>query len=188
MEESVRKLRESIKAFMDKLRNRDFTDEEMNEKIYDVILAAAELFKDEGILLHTQLNEEGDMKLYCSGGKVYLPLFTGEDEMDDPKFPVHQPISMKELCLMAQDNLYYYGLLDQMAEDPLSVIDQGHTYQELIEYTEGRPRVAGIVLDPSGICHFFLEGWILDAVVYKGAGVTSFETFDPETGEKKHGL
>ena len=164
---------------MNGYRDGSINDDNSIPYINDIILAGAEVYKNTKIKLYEPLNH-GEPMAYETEGEYYIPLYTCQDKSNGIK--EYKRISLKKVCSYIYDNLVNYDLLS----NPDYCIGHGISYPELMEYAEKNPKYECIVLDPGTEYPFGFDGWILQALIFKGMGVDTFHAVDAETGEIKH--
>ena len=182
MNELLKQLHHKIASLGDTCRRGVRDQEVLNPLINDVILAFAELYKHPEVKLYMPAYQ-GNMSTYQEDDRFYIFLSTAIPENQENAIDGYKEVSLKEICDYAYDNAYYYDQFDHLI-DLLGKID----LKELGDYLDRNPRFAGVILDPLSDDPFALEGWMLQAVIFKGMGAVSFDTYDPETGEVTHKL
>ena len=181
MNQMVTELKERIRVLADGVRNGNITADNCNAYVYDVIHAAAEIYKND-VQLYMPVSD-GRMLVYREEERNYIPLFTDSTPADIGA-EEYQKTTLREKCAYIYDNLYYYDLLTH----PDIAVEQGKNISEFMEYVKSNPKFEGIVLNPGTAYPFGLDGWIFQAVMFKGMGVASFDVIEGETGEVKHSL
>ena len=179
MEKELADLKEKMINLMNGYRDGSITDDNSTPYINDIILAGAEVYKNEQINLYAPLNH-GEAMAYETDGEYFIPLFTSMENHEG--IEEYRPVSLKEVCSYVYDNQMNYELLD----DPEYCLNHGISYPELMEYAKKNPKYGRIVLDPGTKYPFGFEGWTLKALIFKGMGVDRVHAVDGETGETVH--
>ena len=180
MKKEIVNLREKIKKLADGYRNGSIDNSSCGSYIYDVILAAVEVYKNTDIKLYVPV-DNGERMAYKESDNYYIPLFTCHEscssEVND-----YEEVTLMEMCTYAYDNQVNYDLLS----NPDHCLDHGISYPELMEYAQKNPKYEGIVLDPKTEYPFGFEGWLLQALMFKGMGAVKYSAINAETGEVSH--
>ena len=181
MNELIKKLRSRIRVFGDACRKKNMDIEDSSTYINDIIYAAAEVYKNDLQLFMPTYN--GVMLVYQEEDRNYIPLFTCKEALDETGITEYQEHTLKEICAYVYDNLLYYDYL----ANPELALQHGKSMSELTEYAKYNPKFEGIMLDGSTKYPFGLDGWVLQAVMFKGMGVNTFDVVDIN-GEVKYRL
>ena len=94
-------------------------------------------------------------------------------------FNEYQQTTLKQVAEYVYENISNYQLLDNIEY----VLEHVHDLSRLIEYSNNNLRYEGIMINPQTKDPFSFEGWILQGMIFKGMGVTSFRAINVETGE-----
>ena len=177
MDKVLTDLKEKTRRFAEIMREGHYDKETCDRLILEIVYAAAELYKRDDIVLYVPVTENGPY-VYQERDKLYYPLCINKN----PKIQMYQEVSFRDSCNYVSDNIYHY----EMLMNPEEILNQEMNYSDLIEYAKKNHKLEGIILDPECDDLFGFEGWILQAVMYKGMGVDTFHVIDEKTGEKKH--
>ena len=158
MDKVLVKLKDKIRHMVQGIRNGIIKEEDVDEEVYKIIDAAAELYKKEDIELMMPMNNENPL-LFQENGIYFIPLYSCAEEIKECNADAYRHVSFRQICD------YVYGLIEN-----------------------GDKRLAGVMLDPESDDLFAFESWVLGAVVSKGMGADSFKAIDSETLEVKHEL
>ena len=180
MEKEIEVLREKMKILAEGCRNGSIDSSTCSPYIFDIVLAAAEVYKNTDIKLYAPL-DNGEAMVCEESGKYFIPLYTCEESFCD-EMNSYKEVTLKEVSSYAYDNQVNYDLLS----NPDYCLDHGISYPELMEYAQNNLKYEGIILDPGMDDRFAFEGWLLPALVFKGMGVDKFNLIDAETGETEH--
>ena len=180
MEKEIEVLREKMKILAEGYRNGGIDSSTCSPYVYDIILAAADVYKNTDVKLYVPVNK-GERMAYEVGEEYFIPLFTCREscskEVND-----YEEVTLQEMCSYAYDNQINYSLLS----DPKYCRGHGISYTELMEYAQKNLKYEGIVLDPETKYAFGFTEWLLPALVAKGKGVNRFRVVNEETGETEH--
>lgn len=183
MNKKIIELKMRIAEFGDAARKGVLNESNSDEYIYRIIEAGAEIYRDEDIKMLIPLIN-GSKTVCEEEGRYYVPLYTDTDELDKAGITEYRETTLKEVAGHVYENINNYQLLDNIEY----AMAQGHSMSELIEYAENNPRYEGIMINSRTDYPFSFEGWMFQAMIFKGMGVTSFQAIDSETGEVKHEL
>ena len=182
MEKEMNRLVEECVRFADACRSGSATEEIINEYTYSIINAAAEIYRREDIGLLIPIYDDGSPAVYQEADRNYMPVCTSVDEIKKTGCSEYIEICLKVLCSFIYNNISNYQLLT----DPEQALNNGISYSDLIDYAKEFIRFEGFMLDPGSDHIFGFDGWIFQALMFKGMGVSSFDVFDADTGEKKY--
>ncbi len=177
----IKELHDRIVILADTYRSGDADDATTERLGNDVLQAAAELYRHPEVKLFMPLCKN-KMVVFTEEDSSFIILYLTVPEVPDDAIDEYKEVSLKEICDYASDNAYYYGQLSRLDE----LVGQGN-FGEVMDYIEKNPKFDGIILDPLAEYPFTLEGWMLQAVMFKGIGV-SFDVIGSETGDVKHKL
>ncbi len=179
MNEFVRAMKDRMHEFAVRAKAKEISKENFDTYVDPIILAAAEIYKDPAIELLIPTDTDGTILMYTDDTGVFLPMYTDEKEVRSSSPKSYISVSFKEACDQIYENLATYELLDSTEY----ILSHLHELNELKEYADHNPRIAGIMIDPDSPDLFGLEGWILKGVVFKGMGVDTVTMYDSNTGE-----
>ncbi len=182
MEKEMNRLIDECVRFADACRSGKATEEIINEYTYRIINAAAEIYKREDIRLLIPCYDSGDPAVYQEADRNYIPVCTSTDTLKKAGCSKHIDTSLKELCSYVYENISNY----QFLFDPQTALNNGVSYSDLVDYAKNNIKFEGFMLDPGSDHIFGFDGWIFQALMFKGMGVSSFDVIDADTGEKKY--
>ena len=183
MNEKIIEFKKRIAEFGDAARKGIINENNGDEYINRIIEAGAEIYRDKEIKLLVPL-VNGSKTACVEEDRCYVPLYTDADELNKAGITEYQETSLEEVTRYVSENIYNYQLLDNIEY----ALTQGHNMSELIEYAQNNLRYEGIMINSRTDNPFSFEGWMFQAMMFKGMGVTSFQAIDSETGEVKHEL
>ena len=183
MKKKITELKMRIAEFGDAARNGALNESNSDKYIYRIIEVGAEIYRDEDIKLLIPLIN-GSKTVCEEEGRYYVPLYTDTDELDKAGITEYQKTTLKEVSGYVYENINNYQLLDNIEY----AMAQGHSMSDLIEYAQNNPKYEGIMINSLTNNPFCFEGWIFQAMMFKGMGVTSFQAIDSETGKVEHEL
>ena len=182
MDQVIMNFKDKVKVLADGYRSGSIDVENSDAFFYDVIYAAAEVYKNDMQLYMPMSN--GQMMVYQEEDRNYIPLYTDKEELMKSGAKEYQTTTLREKCAYVYDNLMYYDLLANLDV----AVEEGRNLSEIVEYVESNPKFEGVILDPFTEYPFGMDGWILKAVMFKGMGVNTFDVIDGESGEVKYRL
>lgn len=184
MEKELAKLIEETSEFGKLIRSGKTDDQYLEGQTYKIIEAAAEVYKRDYIKLYIPCYDNGVPGVYREADRNYIPVCTSIEEINKTGCSKFTETNLKDLCSYLYDNINNYQLLS----DPEAALKAGASLSDLTEYADRNIKLEGFILDPSSDHLFGFEGWELQAVMFKGMGVATFDIYDADTGEKKHEL
>ena len=177
MKKDLEKLWNLTKEFADFARSVSETKEDLNKYLDPIIWEMTNLY-EKGVTMYLPILASGAMALYQENNDFYIPLCFEEDDTA----PGYGEISVKEVFDFVADNLHYFGHFF----DPKYYTGGDVDPDEAAEYCRSHMRLAGVMTGPEKENIFGFEGWMVDAVVFKGNGGDSFHLIDADTGETFH--
>lgn len=183
MNEKIIELKTSITEFGDAARNGALNESNSDGYIYRIIEAGAWIYRDEDIKMLIPLIN-GSKTVCEEEGRYYVPLYTDTDELNKTGITEYRETTFKEAAGYVYENINNYQLLDNIEY----AMSQGYNMSDLIEYAQNNPRYEGIMINSLTGNPFCFEGWMFQAMMFKGMGVTSFQVIDSETGKVEQEL
>ena len=168
-----------LKAVLDKIDSLyevvecdDFSYDEAQKRMDEVVLASIEVYKDEDIKFFVPY-KDNELVLYKEKDRNYICIYSDFEQFDKTGCTQFLMAPLKNACTYVYENMNNYSLL----QNPEYAHNQGYNYYSILEYVNENPKVEGVILNDHSNRKFAYELDVLNAVMFKGMGVDTFKQY-----------
>ena len=188
MNKFIKDLNEEIDKLRELCLSQTITDELFDEITNNITNIAINICKDESIKFYIPCLENDKEIKYNKEDRYYVPIFADIDVIKNQSFKYYKETTLKKLCSSLYENIRTYIDYESLNFDldPEYLINNFKELEAIEDYTKNNAKISGIMYEPFTKHVYGFEAWQVQAILFKGMGITTFKTIDINTGKIIH--